>query len=281
MHRRRLPSPAFERHVEINDRAVELIEAHLKSEARSGFPTLRRIPSTGAIRFLDYAGTLSTGERDALMHALARSAALGFSPPLLAREDLLDLLGTDPALVAYRTVMQSLPFAMGLRYEGLRMRKATMNDPTSVAMMAQTRSTLDFAPRDDMPPELVPDPDLAHLKPAKAPLMRKLLNQTFKPFVTEKRKLAGGTTGYVCTIDGAELTVWIDFGTLGMQLLYGVSIPDESKRIFVVRYAYENLWVSGTGWDYLTEENAEPSIALIPDLVRRVVTLRNELLETI
>jgi hypothetical protein len=32
----------------------------------------------------------------------------------------------------------------------------------------------------------------------------------------------------------------------------------------------------GDGWDYLTEENADASIGLLPELLRRLVTLRNE-----
>ena len=30
------------------------------------------------------------------------------------------------------------------------------------------------------------------------------------------------------------------------------------------------------GWDYLTEENAEASIGLLPELLRRLVGLRND-----
>jgi hypothetical protein len=32
----------------------------------------------------------------------------------------------------------------------------------------------------------------------------------------------------------------------------------------------------GGGWDYITEENAEVSVGLLPELLRRVVALRNE-----
>jgi hypothetical protein len=42
-----------------------------------------------------------------------------------------------------------------------------------------------------------------------------------------------------------------------------VSIPDEQRRIFVSRLSYEDLWITNLGWDYLTEENAAPSIDLL------------------
>lgn len=31
----------------------------------------------------------------------------------------------------------------------------------------------------------------------------------------------------------------------------------------------------GSGWDYITEENADASISLLPELLHRLVTLRD------
>ena len=162
------------------------------------------------------------------------------------------------------------------------MMKAMLNDRMSVEMMAQTRATLDFIPRDDMPAVLVPDPDFTHLKPAKAPLLRKLIDKAFKEMFAEgKQKLPGGETGYTGVFENTNITVWIDFAARGLQLRYGVSIPDETKTVFVSRLAYEDLWGGGLGWDYLTEENAEASIDLMCELVARVVRLRNAILALI
>src|SRR4029077_14883481 len=114
-------------------------------------------------------------------------AALNLFPPMAVRERVELLVNTNPALARYRQGMQSAPFTMGLRYVGLRMMKAMLSDRMSMEMMAQTRATLDFIPRDDLPPALVPDPDPAHLKPAKAPLLRKLIDAAFpKLFATGK-----------------------------------------------------------------------------------------------
>jgi hypothetical protein len=65
---------------------------------------------------------------------------------------------------------------------------------------------------------------------------------------------------------------------MGLQLRYGVSIPDETKRISVLRLTYEDLWAPGPGWDYLTEENADASIHLLRELVVQVVRLRNSVI---
>src|SRR5260221_6401469 len=101
-------------------------------------------------------------------------------------------------------------------------------------MMARTRATLDFIPRDDLPAALVPDPEPSHLKPAKAPLLRKLINGAFpKLFATGKQKRPGGETEYIGALEGTNIKGTIDFSSRGPQLRYGVKIPDETKTILV------------------------------------------------
>jgi hypothetical protein len=259
------------------DDVTTLLKARLQAEVDGGFPKLSRIPSSGAIRFLDCFSSFAPGLQSALVDSHARLAAMTFLPAAMTRDALLEFVNTDRALLAQREAMQSPHFSMGLRYEGLRMRKAMLGDPQSVKMMAETRAMLGFTPRDDMPPALVPDPDMANLKPAKAPQMRKLIDAAFKGmFAPEKRKLPGGSTGYTGVLQGTSVTVWIDYAGMGMQLIYGVSIPDETKRVFVQRLQYENLWGAGRGWDYLTEENAEAGFGLLCELIVEVVTLRNQ-----
>lgn len=122
---------------------------------------------------------------------------------------------------------------MGGRYVGVRMLKAMWGDPMSREMMARTRTILDFVPRDDFPVDLVPDPDPAHLKPAKAPQLRKLINEAFhKLFATGERKRPGGETEYTGALQSTNIAVAIDFSARGPQLRYGVKTPDETKTSF-------------------------------------------------
>jgi hypothetical protein len=58
-----------------------LLLADFKAEAEAGFPTVRRIPSTDAVKFLDYFATLNSAKAAALLDALARSHAVQFFPP--------------------------------------------------------------------------------------------------------------------------------------------------------------------------------------------------------
>jgi hypothetical protein len=262
------------------DDVSALLKAHLDGEAQEGFPRLTRTPSSGTIQFLDYFATLAAADRDSLLAVHAEIDALNFFPAPAVRERVEALMTTNPALISYRQTMQSAPFTMGLRYVGLRMLKSMLGDPMTRKMMARTRATLDFIPRDDLPAALVPDPDPAHLQPAKAPLLRKLINEAFpKLFATGKQQRPGGETEYIGALEGTGIQVTIDFSARGPQLRYGVKIPDETKTVFVWGLMYENLWAAVPGWDYLTEENAEPSIRLLCENIAQIVLLRNRVLD--
>jgi hypothetical protein len=158
------------------------------------------------------------------------------------------------------------------------MTRMMARDPETVAAVAAIRAKLDWQPRDDPPAALVPDPDLTHLNPAKAPLLRKLVKQAFTHlFAAETKRLPGGETGFTGTIKGTKVTVWVEFGSMSAQLRYGVSIPDEQRRIFVSRLSYADLWITNLGWDYLTEENATASIELLGEHIVYLVGLTDRI----
>jgi hypothetical protein len=258
--------------------ATSLIREHLVQEVAAGFPRLSRIPSSQVIKFLDYFAGLTEPDREALLDLLARGGALQFYSP---RDSYDALLGPqeERASQRYRAAMLSAPYSMGLRHQDLRMIKSALGDPMSVAMMAQTRARLDFAPRDDLPPNLVPDPDPRNLKPAKAPLLRKLIDAAFKSsFGASRERRLGGEILHTGACEGTRLAIGIIFTNRGPQLIYHVKIPDESRTVFLIRFVYESLWSAGSGWDYLTEQNAEAAIALLGELILESVRLRNKML---
>jgi len=255
-----------------------LVRDRLVREVAAGFPTLTRIPSSGVIQFLDYFATLPVPDREALLDSRAQGGALQFFPPRDAYDAALQHANHDPAVLRYRAALHSGPLAMGLRYQDLRMIKVTLGDPMSVAMMAQTRSTLSFVPRDDFPPNLVPDQDPKNLKPAKAPLLRKLIDAAFKSlFAGSREKRPGGELLYSGVCRDTPLTIGLIFTNRGPQLLYHIKIPDDSHTVFCFRFTYESLWGAVTGWDYLTEENAEAAIACLGELIVQSVDLRNSI----
>lgn len=258
------------------EQIVSWIRDHMHAEADAGYPLLKRIPSTHATACFDHLESSSSAERQELLEAHARVAALGFVLTAPAQQEILQLVNSNPALVKYREAMLRGPLAMGLRYQSIRMAKAMLNDAQSVAMMQQTRSTLSYVPRDDAPVPLVNDADIAKLHPAKAPQLKKLMKPLLQGLLSAKEeKLPGGTMKYDGALDGTPLRVRVDYSARDVQMLYAVSIPDPERKVVVIGTSYEHLFGIGGGWDSITEENAETSIRLLPELLHRLVTLRN------
>jgi hypothetical protein len=262
----------------LDDRRVSDIAAMVRTEfaqeVDAGFPVLSRIPSTGALKFLDNFATLAPADRIALLDTLARIGALHFFPAPLIAKAHEQLRITDPALTRFYAVMQSGDFAYGLRYCDLRMARALMNDLESRAQMARTRSTLDFQPRDDLPELLVGSTPLLDIQTAKAPLLRKLLNSMLlKRLGAKPQKRPGGELIYEGMIGDIPLRVSIIFSNRYAQLHYAVTWSARERTLLAQRLSYETLWGINLGWDYLTEENAARSIDLLDELLLRLTQL--------
>jgi len=260
------------------ERIASLVRDYMHAEADAGYPLLRRIPSTHATACFDYLESISPTEREEFLDAHARVTALGFVLTPATQQEILQLVESNPGIVKYRNAKQQGPFAMGLRYQSIRMAKAILNDAQSVAMMRQTRSTLGYLPRDDAPVPLVNDPDVTKLHPAKAPQLKKLVKPLLQGFLgAREEKMPGGTMKYDGVLDQTSVTVRIDYAGRDVQMIYSVSIPDTERKVVVIGTTYERFFgIGGTGWDYITEENAAASIGLLPELLRRLVVLRNE-----
>jgi hypothetical protein len=252
-----------------------LLRADFAVEADAGFPTVKRIPSTEAVKFFDYFAALEPGGRGPLLDAMGRLGAMQFFPPTLVYQEALDLNARNAAMLQLRTALQSGHFAYGLRYVDLRMARAMRNDPESMAHMAQTRSTLDFEPRDDPPKELSPESDIGKIQPAKAPLLRKLMEKAFAQlFSAQKSKLPGGETRYAGSIGSTELTVSVIFSSRFAQLHWFVKMAMANPNLRAFRV--EDFWGS-RAWDYLTEENASRSIDLLCERIAYLVNLKERI----
>ena len=169
--------------------------------------------------------------------------------------------------------MQSPAFSYGLRYCDLKTARMMLNDQQSLDEIARMRSGLDWQPRDDPPRELVPDLDLRNVQPAKAALLRKLVNRALTELLSAKgTKLPGGEMVCSGVLEGTPLTVAVDFASRFAQLRYGVKAATPKKNLRISRLTYEVLWGPDLGWDYLTE-NAPRSIELLCDRLRFLVQL--------
>lgn len=251
-----------------------LVREELAGEMAAGFPTLLRVPSTGVIRLLDHLTTLSPAAIDELIAAEAHLAALHFFPAPLIATAHEALRTSERAILQLGAAFKSPAFAYGLRYLDLRMHRAAMRDPQSVAELAKTRARLDFQPRDDLPERLVGTTPIREVETTKAPELRKLLNQ----MLTKRQRLtagkrAGGELLYEGTVAGVPLRLSIIFSNLYAQMTYGVFWSAREHGLLAQRLTYEVLWGAGGGWNYLTAENAPRSIDLLEELLLRLAKL--------
>jgi hypothetical protein len=260
---------------ELLSRIAALIRADFTGEVEAGFPTVTRIPSTESIKLLDYFAGLEADGRAALLDAMARLGAIQFFPPPFISSDALNQASNSPALLRYRNALQSGHFAYGLRYVEPRMARMMLLDPEGMAHMADTRAGLDFQPRDDPPKELVPDADLCKIQPAKAPLLRKLIEKAFALlFSPKKSKLPGGETRYAGSIGPTELAATVDFASRLAQLRWYVTMTMANPNLRASRV--EDIW-GRCGWDYITEENASRSIDLLCKRIDYLVRLKERI----
>lgn len=255
-----------------------LLRTKLDQEVRLDFPKLRRIPSTGIIKFLDYFAALPAAQHAPLLDAMARAGAMQFFPPVQIAAEYEQIRTGDPAYARLLGALLSPAFGYGLRYCDIKMARMMLNDQQSVDEMKKTRAGLDFTPRDDPPVELISDPDLRHAHPARAPLLRKLVKEALANLLSAKpTRLPGGEMKFSGSLQNLPLTVSIDFGSRMAQLRYGVSAPVVGKDLRAFNLTYEVLWSASTGWDYLTEENAAASIDLLCDHLRFIARLLEEI----
>src|SRR4029077_1328191 len=180
-------------------------------------------------------------DRFTLLDSRARIGALQFFPaPLIAKA--YEQLQTDPAVIRFRDAMQSRAFAYGLRYLDVRMARAALRDPESMAHMARTRATLDFQPRDDLPELLVGSTPLRDIQTIKAPQLRKLLNlMLLTQLGTKPQKRIGGALIYRGASGDIPLRVSIIFSNLYAQMHYGVGWSVRERGLLTQRLGYEAL----------------------------------------
>lgn len=204
---------------------------HLTEESAADFPCLRRIPSTGIISLIDYYSELPSPAQAELLVSLAARAA-GLVGPVK------ETVAPTPPWDAWLRASQSPAYSGGYRYSSLKLIAMMRRDPQSQALLERGNRR---PPR----PNLLPDP--SNFLPAKAPLLKKLV-QAKEPIFSTYR-------------------VEFDFGSRLTQLRYGVPCGGP------IATSYEQIWGAPSGWDYLTEENAERSIDLLPELVESLVIL--------
>ncbi len=256
---------------DLQSNVLALLQTAHQEEAAAGFPRLRRIPQTQIIWLLDYLSTLDAAQQAALLDALARFGARMFSPRDDSGREYKELFDL-PAYAKYEQARQGPAARCGTRYIPVKSMDSYMCDPNNFLEIRSELTPLNFQPRRD----LVPDPD--GLKAAKAPQLRKLVDESFRRLLApdkkkvEKEKQGGGACVYPGVVGNSRVRVSVDFGSRMGQVCYHVGVVNSTGKL-QFPCIYEYLWGDAGGWDYLTEENAPRCIDFLAEQMVYLVRL--------
>jgi hypothetical protein len=235
-----------------------LLRTELSAEADSGFPRLRRIPKTKVVQFLDYFADLNPGDRSELLDALAARAAVLIHPGPASG------FPPAPAFDRYWNAVNSRGlFSGGYRYCDVKFLASVprIKEFGGYGGWIENHqrpwvSERALQPREDLLP------DLGLLTPAPGPELRKRVKEALQ---------AGGLTAAVTKgaehqyVHSSGAVVHVDFGSRMGQLCYWVRAAGDPASFRGL--SYESLWGQPGGWDYLTQENAARSVAVLPELI--------------
>ncbi len=244
------------------EHARTILRDELRHEADAGFPLLSKIPATHIVQFVDYYSSLALSQQAALIDALVRTQ-LGEEPgyaPQLEIEQMRNVFGRPG------------PFVGGWRYTDIRFlhKMPGIAEFGGVDNWLRHYSGLALLPRRDLLP------DTANFTPARAPLLRKLVGAVLKSMGFNGSR-SSGEMRYVSS-DGSIFGC--DFGARMGQLRWQCSRGEplaEQAKLGYRASAYETIWHLRSDWDYLTEENAERCVALLPILIERKSALEDRL----
>jgi hypothetical protein len=236
------------------------LRAEFQREQASDFELLRRIPSTGVRKFLDYFTKLNRSERDALSEAMAQLALVTFFP-----YDVQTPYAAGNA--AYKQYVKSA-CSSGWRYQSVR-------DLAHIDVKKlEGFESVSFPVSDDIKKWL------GGIKPAKSTEIRRMvklaLSQTIGPLVVSHE---GGLWHYQGDLQGRSLRINIDYHQKYAQFDYGIEHPYQEQEVGKLRLdmSYEQLMGLSSRWDCVEEANLDQSIALLKDLVVRCAQFMNAL----
>jgi hypothetical protein len=244
------------------------LRAEIAREVDSGFARLQRIPQTDIIWFLDYFAGLTGADREALLDALADWGGTVLCPPRSG------LPAIAPALAQLRDARNRPGSKGGTRYTDVKMLAAdpSLREPGAYHASWRERFTpLHFQPRPDLLPAL------SDLHAAKAPRLRRLVDQALTECLGLRREKQPGGSKYRGSSGNCDLVVRVDFGSALGQLCYTVTLKGAGAQLLIPSISYETLWDVARGWDYLTEENAARSVEFLADHIAHLARLGEQL----
>jgi hypothetical protein len=229
---------------------LSLLRAEFQRERASGFALLRRIPSTGVRRFLDYFSPLDGASQDALAEAMSDGALTIFFPHETENP-------YRKGNIAYKQYVDAQHQIADWKYENVQMLRS--------GLAASKQSATPWIP-DDVARRI------EAIRPVKSTEIRKVVKLALSQTVTSLKisQIHPGYWLYEGDLQDKAITIHIDYSNRRCQLDYGIAHPYQSQAIGEVRVdlSYEKLmglWAAE--WDCLEQANLDQSVALLKELI--------------
>jgi hypothetical protein len=229
---------------------LSLLRAEFQRERASEFALLRRIPSTGVRRFLDYFSALDEASQDALAEAMSDGALTIFFPHETENP-------YRKGNIAYKQYVDAQHQIADWKYENVQMLRS--------GLAASKQSATPWIP-DDVARRI------EAIRPVKSTEIRKVVKLALSQTVTSLKisQIHPGYWLYEGDLQDKAITIHIDYSNRRCQLDYGIAHPYQSQTIGEVRVdlSYEKLmglWAAE--WDCLEQANLDQSVALLKELI--------------
>lgn len=235
----------------------ELACSEWEKEKERGFQTLKSIPSSNIKKFLKFYNSLSPEE------ACRWSNYSLLRVPYMFLQQWRPVPSEEDKQWFRKQCDKSCAVFWGWETWGLRELKNAVS-----WSMSEKTGPVDIS---WIPPEKIEW--LHSMSTAKASQLRRLIKPLFKEeFDLIPENMGGGEWLYRPVDSRDSLRINLDFGGMGLQLRYEVDVTDESSGIRGKRLSYEEiLGVTCLGWNWITEQEAQKSCALLVNFVRRVI----------
>jgi hypothetical protein len=243
-----------------------VIRTELETQAAANWPRLSAVPCTFTWRAVDYLRRLPEQKRAALFAVVADAAVSSLD----SARDPAEHPGRtgDPEYRQLVDATLGTGQAWDFRYLDARALRGILGG-------ARLRHPRMASRLENLPPEVLARAE--QIVPLKAPEIRKLVKgMVQRRFRGKAQRDVGGDWHYTCSLGHAEFFLSIDYGGWD-QLRYEVSYHDPCTGFSATRLNYERLMgCGGTGWNFLTTDNASAAIELLGDLVEWLVTLPHQ-----
>lgn len=256
------------------------VRAHRRAQAEAGFPLLRGCAGTQAIALVNYLDGASDAERVVFTDQFSEFDHAESSDGALTPAALAELLGRYPLLAQHYGAFLggSTPVARApdVRRLPVKVLAGVMKD----AQVGGLDGWMKLVGLSDDPAARAPPaahaPSLEEIVPVAPQRLRKLIGDAMRQsFAAQDRRITSDHTQYAASIPGGNIKVDVLFARgsgATEQFNYHLG-ADVAGRPPVWMGSYEGLWRLPSRWNYVTEANADRSIAHLVRLIEACVAM--------